>query len=324
MFKNLLITAAAAFIALGAAASLSTMRTANDMAARLPDTSGESVALRMADDLSAQLAALRTEQLRQAELLSDQQSAIALLERERAERLAIADMAPDPLKPGLMADNDREPTSSDDQEQDAQGLAMPSPERAAQIAAYHAAWLQAVTLETRSADRIAALEAEVAARDDSIVGLMHRIVSQPAGVAETLIAKRRDEPRENLSVATADVPDDAAEPAIAASTMVAALSTEPAAPAIGTVEEGAEAYHAGDFGRAFEIWRVLANKGDAQARFHLGALYFEGRGVTRNLETAQILLELAAKTGHEGAVALRDRVAAELADTQIAQVPTTR
>jgi uncharacterized protein len=103
--------------------------------------------------------------------------------------------------------------------------------------------------------------------------------------------------------------------------MVEANSVEASSVVASSVETGVAAYQSGDFRQAFDIWRVLANAGDARARFHLGALYYEGRGVARQLETAHLLLGLAANAGHQGAMALRDRVAAEMPVTQIATMP---
>ena len=47
----------------------------------------------------------------------------------------------------------------------------------------------------------------------------------------------------------------------------------------GPLEDGIEAYRAKDYVKAAEIWRPIADKGDAAAQFHLGTLYAEGKGV---------------------------------------------
>jgi hypothetical protein len=53
------------------------------------------------------------------------------------------------------------------------------------------------------------------------------------------------------------------------------------------VADGVAAYRAGDYATAFALWEPLAEAGDARAQFHLGALYYEGRGVARNTATAR-------------------------------------
>ena len=65
----------------------------------------------------------------------------------------------------------------------------------------------------------------------------------------------------------------------------------------GTVADGVAAYNAGNFAAAYRIWRPLAENGDARAQFHLGALYYEGRGVIRDLDEARTWLGRAAANG---------------------------
>lgn len=43
------------------------------------------------------------------------------------------------------------------------------------------------------------------------------------------------------------------------------------------VAEGIAAYRAGDYARAWTIWLPLAERGDARAQFHIGAMLLEGR-----------------------------------------------
>jgi TPR repeat protein len=50
----------------------------------------------------------------------------------------------------------------------------------------------------------------------------------------------------------------------------------------GPLEDGLAAYESKDFAKALEIWRPLADGGDATAQFRLGTMYAEGLGVTHD------------------------------------------
>jgi len=83
------------------------------------------------------------------------------------------------------------------------------------------------------------------------------------------------------------------------------------------VSDGVEAYRRGDYRRAFEIWRPLAEAGNAKAQFHLGAMLFEGRlGPPDNVE-AYVWLERAVRGGYRPAAGLRDRVRALLGPDEL-------
>ncbi len=47
-------------------------------------------------------------------------------------------------------------------------------------------------------------------------------------------------------------------------------------------QDGLLAYHRGDHGVAMEIWRPLAEHGDASAQYMVGYLYAQGEGVESN------------------------------------------
>ena len=70
------------------------------------------------------------------------------------------------------------------------------------------------------------------------------------------------------------------------------------------VADGVAAYRAGDYATAFALWEPLAEAGDARAQFHLGALYYEGRGVARDTATARNWLTRAARGGSQDATKL--------------------
>lgn len=53
-----------------------------------------------------------------------------------------------------------------------------------------------------------------------------------------------------------------------------------------TFQDGLLAYHRGDHAVALEIWRPLAERGDAAAQYSLGLLYARGEGVVASLKTA--------------------------------------
>ncbi|MCX8099825.1 MAG: hypothetical protein N3D77_01130 [Geminicoccaceae bacterium] len=105
-----------------------------------------------------------------------------------------------------------------------------------------------------------------------------------------------------------------------------APSPEPAPPVelprapSGTVRDGVLAYQAGDFARAFAIWRPLAEAGNARAQFHLGALYLEGRIGPPDYALAYRWLALAARAGQAAAAPLRDQAAARLPAETLAAI----
>ncbi len=81
------------------------------------------------------------------------------------------------------------------------------------------------------------------------------------------------------------------------------------------IADGIQAYDAGDYELAYAIWRDLAEAGAPLAQFHIGALYFEGRGVPRDLDAARIWLSRALEQGVERARFLLGRVEKGLATT---------
>lgn len=81
----------------------------------------------------------------------------------------------------------------------------------------------------------------------------------------------------------------------------------------GTLQAGIRAYESKDYTRAYQVWEPLAEAGQAGAQFHLGALYFEGRGVGRDLSQARRWLRQALAQGEERARFLLGRVETQLA-----------
>lgn len=78
--------------------------------------------------------------------------------------------------------------------------------------------------------------------------------------------------------------------------MITAFGVTPAVAQ--SVRAGIEAWQGADYAGAVNIWRPLAESGDADAQFNLGQAYRLGRGVPLNLAAAQSWLERAAAKGH--------------------------
>ena len=64
------------------------------------------------------------------------------------------------------------------------------------------------------------------------------------------------------------------------------------------MRQAAGAYERKDMATAARIWKVWAAKGDPEAQTLLGAMYWSGEGVTRNLNEAARLYLAAAKQGY--------------------------
>lgn len=64
------------------------------------------------------------------------------------------------------------------------------------------------------------------------------------------------------------------------------------------MRQAAGAYERKDMATAVRIWKVWADKGNAEARTLLGAMYWSGEGVPRNHTEAARLYRLAANQGY--------------------------
>ena len=80
---------------------------------------------------------------------------------------------------------------------------------------------------------------------------------------------------------------------------VAAALCAPAA--AGPLEDASDAYREKAYAKAAELWRPLAEKGDAAAQYSLGTLYAEGKGVEQNDATAFLWFQRAANQGDAAA-----------------------
>ena len=68
-----------------------------------------------------------------------------------------------------------------------------------------------------------------------------------------------------------------------------------------SIEDGQAAYNLGDYKMALEIWRPLAEQGNARAQNNLGVMYENGKGVPQNIPEAVKWYRLAAQQGYAGA-----------------------
>ena len=66
-------------------------------------------------------------------------------------------------------------------------------------------------------------------------------------------------------------------------------------------DDGVAAFDRKDYDRAKEIWKPLAEQGDARAQYRLGRMYEKGKGVWRNLRTAAKWYQEAAHLGNADA-----------------------
>jgi TPR repeat protein len=71
--------------------------------------------------------------------------------------------------------------------------------------------------------------------------------------------------------------------------------------AAGELEDGIDAYHQQDYAKALELWKPLAEQGNAAAQYQLGTLYAEGKGVQQSDATAVAWFARAANQGNAAA-----------------------
>lgn len=66
----------------------------------------------------------------------------------------------------------------------------------------------------------------------------------------------------------------------------------------GPLDDGLRAFNAGDYVHAHDIWKPLAQQGNARAQYNLALLYENGKGVEQHLRTALTLYRAAAEQGY--------------------------
>src|SRR5690242_19020213 len=65
----------------------------------------------------------------------------------------------------------------------------------------------------------------------------------------------------------------------------------------GQFDDAVAAYNAGDYAKALQTWKPLADGGDIQAQIAIGALYADGRGVKQSYADAMTWFRRAADQG---------------------------
>jgi TPR repeat protein len=65
---------------------------------------------------------------------------------------------------------------------------------------------------------------------------------------------------------------------------------------------GIDAYVAGDYGSAVDLWMPRANSGDEEAQFRIGRAYATGDGLPKSSQNAVIWYERSAASGHRSAL----------------------
>ncbi len=99
-----------------------------------------------------------------------------------------------------------------------------------------------------------------------------------------------------------------------------ALSGALAAPVIaGPLEDGLAAATRGDYATALQLFRPLAEQGNATAQHNLGHMYEMGLGVTRDYVLALMWYTLAAARGNTFAQKNRDANVKKMTPAQIAE-----
>ncbi len=72
----------------------------------------------------------------------------------------------------------------------------------------------------------------------------------------------------------------------------------PNSPAADSFDDGFQGYKAGDYKKALELFKPLAEQGDAIAQYNLGLMYDNGRGVPQDYAEAMKWYRKAAEQGH--------------------------
>lgn len=81
----------------------------------------------------------------------------------------------------------------------------------------------------------------------------------------------------------------------------AAVVVLTASPTWADLQAGVAAYDRGDYAAALHEWRPLAEHGNAEAQFYVGALYYHGEGVPQSSAEAARWYRRAADQGHAAA-----------------------
>ncbi len=84
-------------------------------------------------------------------------------------------------------------------------------------------------------------------------------------------------------------------------------------------EVGVEAWGCGDYDRALQEFRLLAEQGHAQAKVNLGIIYSQGRGVPKDAVQAYRWYTLAASQGDDLADKFKDHLEQSMTLDELAE-----
>lgn len=258
-------------------------------------------------DLSGQVAALQEEKNRLSAALVQSARDAAALEKRLAE------------SPPAAASGDNAPSRRQ--------LAAVSSERDKALAQSKAIAAHAQSLKSeRDAARqelaaaqgaIGALQRDLATAESSRATSVEAATSEFARLRATLAERtaeiatlRRHAEASDAALAAQTAPPRVESAPPARSSTVAPRGSEaPLANATSAIAAGVTAYLAGQYQKAYAIWYPVAEAGDARAQFHVGALYYEGRGVERDFVESRRWLDQAVANGSKSAAALLNAIA---------------
>jgi hypothetical protein len=169
-------------------------------------------------------------------------------------------------------------------------------------------------------DRVAALESAAQAEAANAEnGPSAAQPTMPAGADSAAEAGRTDAPADAAGAAASR---RSAPPALErqlAPTPQALSAITPTTAQANRLVAGVESYQEAAYEEAFLAWLPLAQQGYARAQLHLGALFLEGRGTTRNDTLAYAWLTIARDNGSQNAGPLLAELRARMSETQLAE-----
>ena len=84
-------------------------------------------------------------------------------------------------------------------------------------------------------------------------------------------------------------------------------------------QKGYEAYQNGDYATALKEWTPLAEGGNNDARYNLGAMYYNGQGVLADFVVAHMWFNIAGANGNEIGADNREIIAKEMTSEDISK-----
>jgi len=259
---------------------------------------------------------------REAELVAARKRIAALTEREaELEQAARRNVELSAKAEGLRQARDRARKASAALEQhktDLRAALQTNAEMAAKMEGLRRARDEAGEASAQHARTIALLRRDLSEMTGKHDSRMQELNAEISTLREKIegkdkeIARLQDSLRESRTrpQPAADVPRTGPAPVAALPPAPAGADTAAPPTRLGVLD-GAAAYRAADYAKAYEIWRPLAESGNIRAQFHIGALYYEGRGVAKDLDSAYFWLGRAAARGSEPAQALLHRLEEE-------------